>query len=181
MGHCQLPYSHHHSLSPSHLPQEEASHQTPGSCPGSFKDKKRDATPTSWQTSYTPKNAYTTALRYLATGETYTSLQYHWLVGHTTICKFVPKVCRAILAEFQDKFLCCCGSPEKWKRVEKFRTRWNVPNAVGAIDGKHLAMKKPKKSGSDYYNYKGFFFLVLLVLVDAEYRFFWIDCGSSGS
>ena len=30
-------------------------------------------------------------LRHLATGETYTSLQYHWLAGRTTICKFLPR------------------------------------------------------------------------------------------
>ena len=42
-------------------------------------------------------------------------------------------------------------------------------------------MKKPNKSGSDYYNYKEIFPLVLLAVVYAEYGFMWIDCGSSGS
>ena len=121
-------------------------------------------------------------LRHLATGETHTSLQYPWLVGHTTICKFVPHMCQATLVKFQDEYLYCPTSPQEWKIVEKkFRTRWNAPHAVGAIDRKHIAMKKQKKSDSDYYNPKAFLSLVLLALVDAEYRFLWIDCGSSGS
>ena len=39
-------------------------------------------------------------------------------------------------------------------------------------------MKKPKKSDSDNYNYKGFFSLLLLTQVD---RFLWVDVGSSES
>ena len=42
-------------------------------------------------------------------------------------------------------------------------------------------MKKPKKTGSDHYNDKGFFSLVLLALVIAEYRLIWADDESSGS
>ena len=92
-------------------------------------------------------------------------LEYYWLVRRTTICKFILQVCQAILAEFKHEYLCCPNSPQDWKRVEeKLRTRWNVSNAVGAIDGKHSAMKKPKKSGSDYY-YKDFFSLVLIALI----------------
>ena len=121
-------------------------------------------------------------MRHLATGETYTSLQYNWLVGQTTICKFIPQVCRAILAEFQEEYLTYPTDPEDWKNVEeKFRTRWNVPHALGVLDEKHIAMKEPKKSGSEYYNCKGFFSLVLLTLVDANYRFLWVGIGSSGS
>ena len=47
-----------------------------------------------------------------ATGETYTSLQYHWVVGFTTICKFIPQVCRVFLVEFQDEYLSCPDSPD---------------------------------------------------------------------
>ena len=121
-------------------------------------------------------------LRHLSTGESYTSLQYQWRVGRTTICKFVPQVCKAILKEFQQEYLVCPTDPEDWKKIEeRFRNRWNVPHAVGALHGKHIAIKKPKKSGSEYFSYKGYFSLVLLALVDADYKFLWVNTGASGS
>ena len=84
-------------------------------------------------------------IRYLATGESYTSLSCQFRVGRSTISKFLPEVCRAIQDEFTREYLRCPTTPDEWKELEReFRIRWNVPHALGALDRKHVALKKPK-------------------------------------
>lgn len=70
---------------------------------------------------------------------------------------------------------------EDWlKRSHEFAENTNFPNCLGAIDGKHIRLQKPDLSGSLFYNYKTFFSIVLMAVVDAEYRFISIDVGSYG-
>ena len=70
---------------------------------------------------------------------------------------------------------------DEWREVVlQFQRRWNVPHALGALDGKHVVIKCPIKSGSYYYNYKGFYSIVLMSLVDANYTFLWCDVGGAG-
>ena len=78
------------------------------------------------------------------------------------------------------EYLRCPTTPDEWKELEmEFRIKWNVPHALGALDGKHL--KKPRNTGALYHNYKGFFSVVMLPLVDGQYKFRWVDAGTAGS
>ena len=71
---------------------------------------------------------------------------------------------------------------EDWQRIERgFHQRWNFPNCLGAVDGKHISVNKPPESGTLFHNYKGYFSIVLLALVDANYKFIAVDVGEYGT
>ena len=121
-------------------------------------------------------------LRFLATGNSYMSLAYDFRIAHNTISLFVPEVCDAIVQEYKLEQFQTPATPGEWQEVaNKFASRWNFPHCCGALDGKHVALRKPPRGGSHYYNYKGFHSLVLMGLVDADYKFLWANVGTPGS
>lgn len=63
---------------------------------------------------------------------------------------------------------------------KQFEEKWNFPHCLGALDGKHVVLEAPIKSGTEFYNYKNFFSIVLFALVDADYNFLFVDVGCQG-
>ncbi|XP_056424381.1 uncharacterized protein LOC130363079 [Hyla sarda] len=101
-------------------------------------------------------------------------------MGKSTISKFVPETCEAIWRNLQPQYI-----PEPttamWNAAaEGFWRHANFPNCVGALDGKHVRIKKPCKSGSVFFNYKKYFSIILMAICDATYKFMAVDIGAYG-
>ena len=76
----------------------------------------------------------------------------------------------------------CPTLPEDWLQVESvFCQRWNFLHALGALDGKHIPIQCSQGGGSLYSNYKGFHSIVLLDLVEGDYKFLLEEVGAAGS
>lgn len=70
---------------------------------------------------------------------------------------------------------------ERWRNnAADFELKWSYPNCIGAIDGKHIRLRCPNKTGSLCFNYKKFFSIVLLAIVDANCKFVAVDVGAYG-
>jgi hypothetical protein len=60
----------------------------------------------------------------------------------------------------------------KWKHTaERYLELWNLPHCIGAIDEKLTCVKCFLKSGSLYFNYKGYFLVVLIVCAGVDALF----------
>lgn len=91
------------------------------------------------------------------------------------------QVCEAIVAELAEEVMDLPTTPQQWKaKASVFSNKWQFHNCIGALDGKHIAIKCPPDVGSNYFNYKKFHSIILMALVDGNYQFVWVDVGLPG-
>ena len=96
--------------------------------------------------------------RFLGTGNGFRDLSFTYLRGENTIGQIVQETCHRIWEVLSPIYM-PFPSAEIWKVcAEKFEDKWQRPNYISAVDGKHIRIRQLSKSGSAYYNYMGFFF-----------------------
>ena len=118
------------------------------------------------------------------------SLSYNFRLGRSTVCSIVRETCGVIWDVLAKDYVKAPSSVKEWKQISReFFLKWNFPNCIGivivnssksiimytfnlmnkmlyiylqtgALDGKHIAVQAPKKTGSLYFFYL-FFFLFL--------------------
>ena len=118
--------------------------------------------------------------RFLATGDSCTSLGYSYRIHKSTLSHIILDTCNAIWNVLQPEVM-PVPTTEDWKRMaEEYEKFWQFPNCCSSIDGKHVLMQAPSNAGSMYFNYKRSHSIVLVAVVDAFYNFVMIDVGAHG-
>uniref|UniRef100_A0A672K966 DDE Tnp4 domain-containing protein n=1 Tax=Sinocyclocheilus grahami TaxID=75366 RepID=A0A672K966_SINGR len=102
-------------------------------------------------------------LRYLATGESFSSLSFQYYVGRSTVGVNVKETCKMLHHVLKNDYLkeFCFEHYLHLLALEYYYTQI-------ALDGKHITILPPSNSGSTFRNYK------------CQYRFLYAHIGTQG-
>ncbi|XP_018402805.1 PREDICTED: putative nuclease HARBI1 [Cyphomyrmex costatus] len=135
--------------------------------------------PTNYRKPIPARSRLYLTLRFLATGDTMSSIAFAYQVGQNTACKIISETCESLWNVLQNELF--QPSESEWKKVVKeFENDWNFPHCIGALDGKHVNVKAPPHSGSTFYNYKGNHSISLMAIASARYKFLMVDIDGEG-
>ncbi|GFU02559.1 DDE Tnp4 domain-containing protein [Trichonephila clavipes] len=91
-----------------------------------------------------PEEKLCILVRHLATGESFRSLAFQYRVSHSWISVILREVVEAIIKRMFHVVLPTPTMGQFQKVAQQYSTKWNFPNCIGAIDGKHIRIKAPK-------------------------------------
>ena len=67
---------------------------------------------------------------------------------------------------------------EKMKEItDEFETLWGFTQVIGTINGSHVPIIKPVESASDYFDQKGFYYIIIQGVVDSLYLLIDVNIG----
>lgn len=89
-------------------------------------------------------------------------------MGRSTIASLVKETTYAIWDLLGETYM-PVPDKEMWRKAaEDYYVKTNFPICIISSDGKHIRLKCPKNSGSDYFNYKHFISIVMQAIAGAN-------------
>lgn len=109
--------------------------------------------------------------RFLAAGDSIHGTSFNFLMGRATVCKIVSETCQALRDVLQPLYITCPKRADEWvKLASDFDEPWNLPHCLGAMDGKHVVVQCPPRTGSLDFNYKKEYSKLMFAVCDAKYK-----------
>ncbi|XP_018366720.1 PREDICTED: uncharacterized protein LOC108763518 [Trachymyrmex cornetzi] len=127
------------------------------------------------------KEQLSMTIRFLASGDSITSMAYQYPNDLITVSDIIEEICNAIWNNLQQQVLPSSLAKKDWLNIAyDFEELWNFKHCVGAIDGKHILIQCPNNSSPSSFNYKNNHNIVLLGICNAKYIFTFVDIGGYG-
>ena len=108
-------------------------------------------------------------------------------LGVATVHNIVKEVCEAIIRNLWKESVQAYFPTTEHNFKEKMvdmEMLWQFPSCWGAIDGCHIPIQCPPgglKACKEYHNFKNFYSIVMMAIVDAQDRFIWASVGFPGN
>ena len=70
------------------------------------------------------------------------------------------------------------------QKIREMEQEWQLPYAYAAIDGCHIPLKCPPgglEACKEFHNFKNFYSIILMAMVNAKYRLIWASSGWPGN
>lgn len=101
-----------------------------------------------------PKAKLAMVLEFLASGSHQRHIASVYRVSAALLGRIIDQVCDAICVEFERDAFKTHTTADWLEIASQYYAKWNFPNCLGAIDGKHVPIRRPPNAGSLFFNYK---------------------------
>ena len=83
---------------------------------------------------------------FLASGDAQQSIASSFRIGKGTFTN-IRETCNATYGSRQDIHFKTKNRKTGWEKQCNLKRKWNIPNVIGTMDGKHIRMECPKLTG----------------------------------
>ena len=120
-------------------------------------------------------------IRFLALGESFGLLSFQFRISNRAASYAIKSICNALVKCLVPLYLRVKSTKEEWLLIaEKFENRWQYPNAIEPVDGKHVIIHKPNHGRSHYHNYKHTHSAILIAIAGPSFECLYVDVGTNG-